>query len=88
MLAEDEREVGVKTRHATLEQLVEIEDEAIGQYNDLVPAFQRAYHHHEGRQSRHLRNVIRRCMQHEMRWLAAQRYSNRIIHPQDPEFLF
>ena len=88
MLAEDEGGVGVKTRHATLEQLVEIEEHAVLDMLKLYDVMERAGQFHFGLDSRHYRRLMRKHNSLWLRYIAAQKQANRILHPQDPEFLF
>ena len=78
----------MKTRHATLEQLLDIESDSAVQLLELDPLFQRAYQHHDYDQSRHFRRLVRKYAGIEARYAAAQRRANKINHPNDPDFLF
>lgn len=78
----------MKTRHATLEQLVEIEDAAAEAIFALDPLLDRADDIRKPTKSRHYRRLMRKHVEFERRLIAAQKQANRILHPQDPEFLF
>ena len=78
----------MKTRHATFEQLLEIEASEVEAMQRVESLMERAMNRRFGMDSRHYRRLYRRFNHHWARYIAAQRRQNQIIHERDPEFIF
>lgn len=79
----------MKTRDAkTIRELSEIHDAAIDAEIELLPAWNRAYCYHDGKQSRHFRRIASATRHHISIWSAAARRMIELEKKTNPDFVF